>query len=90
MLDMIVEARSILKPPIAVLTAVPMFVFFMLITVFLPAEAIVAIIALMIIGMHGTASNMIAVAIGVEKSTAAVRHCLGWNVDVGSCWWRMR
>lgn len=60
---------------IATLTMVPVFFLFMLITVFLPAEAFIAIITFMIVGMRGTVGNMIAVAIGGKVSTAAVRHC---------------
>lgn len=60
---------------IATLTMVPVFLPFMLITVFLPAEAFVAIITFMFVGMRGTVGNMIAVAIGGKVSTAAVRHC---------------
>lgn len=84
LLDMIIETLPGSKHPIAALTMVPMFLFFMLSTIFLPAERLVAIIALMIIGMHSTAINMIAVAIGVKGSTAAVRHCSGWYVGIRS------
>ena len=89
--DVIIETRPGSNHPTAALTVVPMFLFFMLHTIFLPAETLVAITAPMIIGMHSTARNMIAVAIGVEGSTAAVRHCSGWWVGgIWSCWWKMR
>lgn len=79
-LNMTVEVSSKFEPPIAVLTMMPVFLLLVLITVLFPAEGIVAIIALMIVGMHGTVGNMIAVAVEVEGSTAAGRHCSGRKV----------
>lgn len=80
-LNMTVEVPPELGSEVAALAVIPMFFLFVQITVFLPAEAVVAIIALMVVGMHGTAGNVIAVAIGIEGSTAAVRHCSVWIVD---------
>ena len=72
--NMIIEVPWESEHPSAALAVVPMFLLLVPLTVFLPAEGFVAIIALMVVGMHGTEGDMVVVAIGVEVSTAAVRH----------------
>ena len=84
LLDMTVELLSEFEHPIAALTVVPVFLLLVFNTVFFPAEAFVAIIAFIVVGMQGTAGNVIVIAIGIERSTAAVRHCSGRDVYEGA------